>query len=105
MSQRYIDGPFCRRGSIGASPENCERCRDQGIRGETFRTSLARTSLVLPVVADGEPPDRFPCPSERGSRPWGWRAPYQIPADFSPAVEVRRLKSGGCCGKPSSDSQ
>lgn len=26
--------------------------------------------------------------------------PERIPADFDPAHERRRLKAGGCCGKP-----
>ena len=27
--------------------------------------------------------------------------PQQIPDDFDPAQEVRRMRAGGCCGKPS----
>lgn len=67
MSQRrFIDGPFCRGGA------HCELCRDHGAKGETFRQGLR--GLALPVVAEGEPPHRFPCPAERGAKPWGWKA-------------------------------
>lgn len=29
--------------------------------------------------------------------------PAEIPQDFSPIEEIRRMKSGGCCGKPGTD--
>jgi hypothetical protein len=104
MSTRaFIDGPFCRRGSSGAEPRNCERCRDQSASGEAFRAGLVRGGLTLPVVADGEPAHRFPCPVERGAKPWGWRAPSRGLGDtvskVIKAVTLGTVKECGGCAR------
>ncbi len=77
----------------------CKDCRDTTERGDHWRATLARGHILPP---DGV---RFACP--RGV-PWGYSyftnplpPPMPIPDDFDPLVEVRRLKAGGCCGKPS----
>lgn len=71
------------------SRTHCVTCRDLD-GGRDWRISLSQAYDVPGVD--------FPCPH---LFPWGYKPLGAIEAGFDPEVEKRRLRSGGCCGRPS----
>jgi hypothetical protein len=83
---------------------HCATCRDHD-GGRDFRASACAKASDAPADA----PD-FACLLPK-TKPWGWtpgmtiqRPPEPIPDDYDPETERRRMRQGGCCGKPSRDA-
>ena len=83
----FVTSDYC------TSRTRCNRCRDQGVIGETWRATMGRVFELPQQKRD------FDCPF---SFAWGFK-PLPPPAKIegtTPEIERAKAVQGGCCGAP-----